>query len=256
MFPVLETIAAPWVLCGIIWAVALGFSCGNYACSFIHRLPRGRSILEKKPYCGHCLTPLQVKDLFPVFSALLLRHRCRYCGESYPTSHTWTELLVGVLFVLCFLIFNFSDAFCLLAGLGTFIIVVAAIEVNEKMVLMKVLFGVLVLGALTRTFFDHNITNFFAGGFFGWLAGMALWRAQVVKLNHIYYIPVPARLMAVAGVCAGQDGIVLFFVLFGCFYALAAAFRLNGKLTISWGLAIMLPLLFPAMSLLSLKHYF
>src|ERR1700733_4243052 len=110
-----------YILCGIIWAIALGFAAGNYACSLVHRLPRGRLILDKKPYCGSCGTLLQVRDLFPVVSALLLRHRCRYCGAPFPVSHTWTELLVGLLFVLTFLEHSFSEQFLLITAIGVFL---------------------------------------------------------------------------------------------------------------------------------------
>src|ERR1700733_1151224 len=106
MFDAVWDIKIGYVLCGIIWAVALGFAVGNYACSLVHRLPRGRLILDKPPYCGHCGEPLQTRDLFPVVSALLLRHRCRYCHTPFPVSHTWTELLVGLLFVLTYFEYN------------------------------------------------------------------------------------------------------------------------------------------------------
>src|SRR5689334_22737308 len=117
-----------FVLCGVIWAVALGFAAGNYACSLVHRLPRGRLILDKKPYCGNCGTLLRVKDLFPVVSAFMLRHRCRYCGAPFPVSHTWTEILVGLLFVLAYLRYGYGDQFVLVVFLGTFLITLAAIE--------------------------------------------------------------------------------------------------------------------------------
>src|SRR5438128_1277785 len=132
MFHGIEGIKAAYVLCGVIWSIALGFAVGNYACSLVHRLPRGRLLLDKKPYCGTCGTMLQVKDLFPVISALLLRHRCRYCGTPFPVSHTWTEVLVGALFVLSFFEFSFSDQYILVAGTGVFLITLAAIEANER----------------------------------------------------------------------------------------------------------------------------
>src|SRR5437016_2542574 len=84
---------------GVMATLLFGFMAGNFACSLVHRLPRGKSILANTPYCGTCAHPLSELDLLPVISALLLKHRCRYCGTPFPTSHTWTELLVGLLFV-------------------------------------------------------------------------------------------------------------------------------------------------------------
>ena len=99
MLTAIQTMQPNYMWSGIIWAVVMGLALGNYACSLIHRLPRGRLLLDKAPYCGSCGTLLQVKDLFPVISAVLLRHRCRYCGTPFPISHTVTELLLAGLFV-------------------------------------------------------------------------------------------------------------------------------------------------------------
>ena len=196
-----------YVLCGIIWAIALGFAVGNYACSLVHRLPRGRLILDKKPYCGNCGTPLQVKDLFPVVSALMLRHRCRYCGAPFPVSHTWTELLVGLLFVLAFLQYNFGEQFLLIACIGTFLIVLAAIEANEGVIMGKILLCVVVFGMIYRTLTDGTLYGFFGGGLIGLLIGAALWRKQIKPVGHIYALPKPAELLAVGGICVGSGKI-------------------------------------------------
>ena len=42
-----------YVLCGVIWATAMGCAVGNYACSLVHRLPRGRlTLLTGTGTCG------------------------------------------------------------------------------------------------------------------------------------------------------------------------------------------------------------
>nr|AEQ20361.1 bacterial peptidase A24 N-terminal domain protein [uncultured bacterium CSL1] len=243
------------VIAGIIWSVALGIAAGNYACSLVHRLPRSLSILEKKPYCGSCGAMLQVKDLFPVFSALLLRHRCRYCGVPYPTSHTWTEVLIGLLFALCFLQYNFSEAYLLVATIGVFLITLAAIDTNEGYLELRVLLVIVVSAMVWRTLQDHTIYGFFSGGFFGLMAGMFLWRGQVKRVNHIYSLPDGAKLFALAGLCLGAKGLVLFFGLFGfCLLIWTLWSKLRGAprltLTTPFAAAVMLPLLWPKLYLL------
>ena len=58
MFDAIQGMKFGYVLAGLIWSVALGFAAGNYACSLVYRLPRGRLLLDKKPYCGSCGTML------------------------------------------------------------------------------------------------------------------------------------------------------------------------------------------------------
>lgn len=248
------------ILAGIIWSVALGIAAGNYACSLVHRLPRNLSILEKKPCCGSCGAMLQVKDLFPVFSALWLKHRCRYCGVKYPTSHTWTEVLIGLLFALCFLQYNFSESYLLVATIGVFLITLAAIDTNEGYLELRVLLVIVVAAMVLRTLWDGNIYGFFSGALFGLIAGLFLWRSQVQRVNHIYSLPDGAKLFALAGLCLGAKGLVLFFGLFGVsllLWALLSKARGAARLTLTtpFAFAVMLPLLWPQLySLLYLLH--
>jgi len=243
---------AATIWCGVIWAVVMGLAAGNYACSLIHRLPRGRLLLDKAPYCGSCMAPLQVKDLFPVLSALWLRHRCRYCGTSYPISHTVTELLVALLFVAAFFRHGFGDVGVLVISVGVFLTILGAIEVNEKRIMGSVMLCVLILGALLRTRVDGELFNFVNGGLNGVIVGALLWRKSITREGHIYRLPKQAELMAVAGVCVGASLLPLFLVLFAISYgmvaALAWAFNVPIKITIPFGIALLLPLLYPELN--------
>lgn len=251
MFDAIEGVKFGYVLCGIIWAVALGFAVGNYACSLVHRLPRGRLILDKKPYCGNCGTMLDVKDLFPVISAVLLRHRCRYCKEPFPVSHTWTEILVGLLFVFTFFKYNFSEQFLLVVLIGTFLITLAAIEANEGMIMGRILLCVLVFGGFWRILSDHTIYEAFIGALFGGMLGAAIWNKGIKQVGHIYVLPKAAMLLAVGGFCVGQSNLPVFIVLFALFYVTDWLVRkLSGSkkpvlATVSFGLAVMVPVLYP-----------
>jgi prepilin signal peptidase PulO-like enzyme (type II secretory pathway) len=228
------------LIAGIIWSAALGLAAGNYACSVIHRLPRGRLLLDKTPYCGHCMTPLQTRDLFPVVSALLLRHRCRYCGTPYPKTHTITELLVAALFVFAYLHFGFDEAYILFVALGTALVILFAIEVNEKQVSGLILFAVAMLGMLLRTLTDATLYGFAMGGFYALLFAAIIGFRYVKKVGHIYVLPKPAQLFVVGGICVGAAALPLYTALFaGSALVLAAAQRISkGALPMSWSLAL------------------
>ncbi len=252
MFDAVEGIKFGYILCGIIWSIALGFAAGNYACSLVHRLPRGRLLLDKKPYCGTCGHELEVRDLFPVVSAVMLGHKCRYCRTPFPVSHTWTEILVGLLFVLAFLEHNFGEQYLLIVCLGVFLITLSAIEANEKTVMVKLLVPVIVFGMLLRTLVDHTIYEFFLGGIDGLFVGCILWRKQIKKVGHIFVPPMQAWLMSVGALCVGNKGLFLFFTLFAGFYAIDWTVRkvFSAKpplITVAFGLATILPVMYPAL---------
>jgi len=238
---------------GAVAALLFGFMAGNFACSLVHRLPHGKSMLADAPYCGTCAHPLSELDLLPVIGALMLRHRCRYCGTPYPTSHTWTELLVGLLFVLAFLHYGFSDQFLLVVFIGIFLITLAAIEVNENIIMGKIVLCVVVFGMLYRTLQDGTLFNFFNGGLLGLILGALLWRKQIKPVGHIYSLPKPVELLAVGGICVGEHNMPVYLVLFALFYGADWLVRKimhvqkPPLITVAFGLAVILPVLYPNM---------
>jgi len=257
MFDAIAGLDPTTILCGIIWSIALGFAAGNYACSLVHRLPRGRLILDKKPYCGSCGAPLQVRDLFPVFSALMLRHRCRYCHTPYPVSHTWTEILVGLLFVLAFLQYNFSEQYLLIVCIGIFLITLAAIHANEGVIMGKIMLCIAVFGLLLRTLQDHTLYEALEGGFYALIIGAILWRKQIKPVGHIYTLPKPVELFVIGGLCVGIKLLPQFIVLAAGFYVVDWLIRkiAHAKnpplITVAFGLAAIILVLYPKLSLYS-----
>lgn len=254
MFDAVWDMKIGYVLCGVIWSLACGFAVGNYACSLVHRLPRGRLILDKTPYCGNCGTLLQTKDLFPVFSALLLRHKCRYCHVPFPVSHTWTEILVGLLFVLLFMQYNYGQEFIVMAFLGVFWITLAAIQTNENLVMGRILIAIAVCGMINRTLVDGSIFGFFEGGFYALLLGALLWRKQLEKVGHVYKIPANAQALAVAGICVGAGLLPQLFALTAylslILYIVARLRHKTFIFTVPLGFAVMWLVMYPYMFLL------
>jgi hypothetical protein len=243
MLAAVQGIPFNYILCGVIIAVTFGLAVGNYACSLVYRLPRGKLLLDKTPYCGNCGHLLGVKDLFPMFSAIALKHRCRYCGVKFPTSHTWTEALVALLFVFTFLQYGFTEQFFLIAFIGVFLITLAAIEANDHMIMRKLLLCVAVAGMLYRVLIDHTIYEFFAGALFGGMVGAALQHKSIKKVGHIYVLPPLAQLLAVGGLCVGLTHLPLFLVLFAVLYVLGKLLKL--PITAAFGLAVMVVVMYP-----------
>ena len=65
-----------------------------------------------RSYCLHCKKKLHWYDLFPIFSFVLLKGRCRYCKKkisfAYPVVELITGFLIGFLFWQSFNNFQFS----------------------------------------------------------------------------------------------------------------------------------------------------
>ncbi len=81
-------------------AALFGLVVGSFVNVVIVRVPSGESVVRppsKCPQCGHAIEP---RDNVPIVSWLLLRGRCRHCGEPIHWGYPVVEALNGVLWGL------------------------------------------------------------------------------------------------------------------------------------------------------------
>lgn len=86
-------------------AFVLGLIIGSFLNVYIYRFHTGKS-LSGSSHCLSCRTPLRFYELFPLFSYLGLRGRCRSCSALIPSRYFWVELITGVLFLLTVQLFS------------------------------------------------------------------------------------------------------------------------------------------------------
>ena len=78
----------------------LGAIVGSFLNVVIARLGTGMKISRGRSKCFSCGHTLVWYDLFPFFSFMFLRGRCRYCGSSISRRYFVVELVTAVLFSL------------------------------------------------------------------------------------------------------------------------------------------------------------
>jgi leader peptidase (prepilin peptidase) / N-methyltransferase len=76
----------------------LGLLVGSFANVVIHRVPEGASIVRPPSACPGCGQQIRPRDNVPVLSWLVLRGRCRSCGEGISARYPAVELVSGLLF--------------------------------------------------------------------------------------------------------------------------------------------------------------
>jgi leader peptidase (prepilin peptidase)/N-methyltransferase len=93
---------------GTIAVGILGAVIGSFLNVCIWRIPREESIIFPASHCPACSRPIRFFDNIPVFSWLLLRGRCRDCGESISFRYPLVEALTAILAVLLFWKYGWS----------------------------------------------------------------------------------------------------------------------------------------------------
>ncbi len=95
-----------------IYVLVLAFLCGACAGSFVNcaadRYAAKQSIFRGRSHCPVCGHTLGILDLFPIFSYIFLRGKCRHCGAKIPVRCLITELCGGLLFLTAAMRFGVS----------------------------------------------------------------------------------------------------------------------------------------------------
>ena len=125
-------------LSAVILASALGAVIASFLNVVADRIPRGQSVLGPPshcPDCGHQLAPL---ELVPVFSYLALRGRCRVCRGRIPARVPMAEAAGAVLFGFAVWRYGVTADAVLAAVFFGFLLLIAIIDLEHKLVLNKV----------------------------------------------------------------------------------------------------------------------
>ena len=84
----------------------VGVVVGSFLNVVIYRMPRGRSIVRPPSACPSCAARIRPWDNIPILSYLILRGRCRSCGERIPLRYLVVEVLSGTIPVLLYVVFG------------------------------------------------------------------------------------------------------------------------------------------------------
>jgi leader peptidase (prepilin peptidase)/N-methyltransferase len=102
-----------------------GSALGSFVTVLAHRLPRGEDWVRGRSRCPSCGTQIAARDNVPILSWLWLRGRCRACGEPISARYPLTELGLGVLFGVTWLLLADEPWWQLALGLALCALLVA-----------------------------------------------------------------------------------------------------------------------------------
>ena len=77
----------------------IGTLFGSFYTLAVHRIPKKQDIIHTHSYCPNCNHKLGFFDLFPIFSYLFLKGKCRYCKNKIRPRYLILEILSGILFL-------------------------------------------------------------------------------------------------------------------------------------------------------------
>ncbi len=219
-----------------IFVFIYGIIIGSFLNVCILRIPLKETTVSKRSHCMTCGHQLAWYDLFPLFSWLFLRGKCRYCKAKISKQYPIVEFLNGAFAVLCFALngvtFSGQNAiflqnyfgysllvYFLSALLCSALIVISVIDWRTFEIPIGTNIFILVLGLIKL------IVNFLIFKFDGdWLELTIGFFVVSIPLAVIYYVSKgramgggDVKLMAVAGLFLGWK-LALVALITGCLY--------------------------------------
>jgi leader peptidase (prepilin peptidase) / N-methyltransferase len=98
---------------------------GSFVSVIAYRVPRKEPWMSGRSRCPSCGATIPARDNVPVLSWLALRGRCRSCGERISLRYPLTEIGLGVLYAVTYLVLGDDDAGELALGLVLCTVLVA-----------------------------------------------------------------------------------------------------------------------------------
>lgn len=84
----------------LVLSALVGLAVGSFLNVVVWRVPRGESVAHPPSACPRCGHAIRARDNVPVLSWLLLRGRCRDCGEPISGRYPLVEAATGAAFAL------------------------------------------------------------------------------------------------------------------------------------------------------------
>src|SRR5439155_20877226 len=126
-------------------AGVLGAAVGSFLNVVAHRVPL-RESLGGRSRCPSCRTTIRAYDNIPVVSWLVLRGRCRHCGEPISPRYPVVELGTAALFVAVVAVKGAGPAGWLGLALGALLVPVALIDLEHRVIPNRLLLHAPVAG--------------------------------------------------------------------------------------------------------------
>ena len=127
-------------------AAPLGLMIGSFLNVVAYRVPRGESLVKPGSHCTTCGETLKPWDNIPLVSWLVLRGRCRGCGEHISARYPLIELVTALVFAAIVVVNGLDTGLVLELPFAAMLIAVAGIDLEHRIIPNKIVVPMAVFG--------------------------------------------------------------------------------------------------------------
>lgn len=154
----------------IIIFFIFGSVMGSFYYVIATRLSKNLSIVSPPSHCENCNHNLRWYELIPIISYIIQGGKCRKCKSVIPISYLLMEICTGVLFAVCYHVFDLSlDLVTSLIFVSSLIIIIIS-DIEYMIILDEVLifavFGIILVDIFNIGLYDTSIHILYGAGSF------------------------------------------------------------------------------------------
>ncbi len=143
-----------------------GIVIGSFLNVCIYRMPKKESLVTVGSHCMNCGHKLKWYDLFPLFSWIFLKGKCRYCNAGISSQYPMVEAVNGLAYCGILYINGWNADSVLYCLLFSALLVLSVIDYRTMMIPTAVDITILILGVIHLVFHLDNWLYYVGGLFF------------------------------------------------------------------------------------------
>lgn len=209
----------------------LGAAIGSFLNVCIHRLPINKSVVSPPSSCPGCGTRIRFYDNIPIISYLILRGRCRSCGNKISPRYPLVELISGLMALATWIYFGLTVSAIVYFIFICALIVITFIDVDHRIIPNKITLPGIPIAFLTSSFLLPEMTPLQA------LIGLLAGGGSLYVVGLIYSLLTgqegmgggDVKLLAMIGALTGIKGVILTVLLSSVIGTLAGLILMAAK---------------------------
>ena len=178
-------------------AALFGAVIGSFLNVVIWRLPRGENLAKPPSACPGCGQAIKPYDNIPIVSWLVLRGRCRNCGERISARYPLVEALTAGLYAGCVVKFGADRDVWMPLIFVTVLVAITFIDLDHRIIPNKITLPAAIVGVVLLVVIKpDDITEYLLAGllaalffFLAWIAypaGMGMGDVKLAGVMGLY----------------------------------------------------------------------
>ncbi len=144
----------PIIVFFYVYVFVFGSCIASFMNVVIYRVPKELNVAKGRSFCPSCNKTLKPYDMIPVLSWIILKGKCRFCGEKISIRYPLVELVGGLLGMFCFFVYGFSFMTLISFSFSMILVSISLIDNDTMIIPDSLVIACLIVSIISIPFTD------------------------------------------------------------------------------------------------------